>query len=212
MFNTAKIPNSEGNIKTRPSIKLGLVLTSIFSLIGGCVGYIEHQAHSFIYAYTEPKPAVTKSNIDAQKKLDMSQRLLNLQSALNKKQPVTLVLSGEDLNILVNQNSRIPGAVHLNVVDDKVILKMSILLDGFPGFNKRVLNAILFLNVSFKNGFLLIQAEKMKICENEIPETFMKEYKTINLAQDLMTSQKFKTLTQQLKSLEVKNSQVVFKY
>lgn len=186
-----------------------LILITLCSMLGGCLGFVEHHAHSTVYAYTDAEISIPEYKVSTENKSSLEQKIAKFQANLNHKESETLILTAQDLNILViEQNPNLRGNTHLKIDDNQIILEKSIALEGFPGFSGRFLNTSTSLLVSLQNNYLVVTPNNISLGEQEVSEILMENYRLQNLAEDLMKKKPFQDLVQQVQSLEVKNNKI----
>lgn len=193
--------------------KRNFILIALCSMLGGCLGFVEHHAHSTVYAYTDANVSIPEYKVSTDNKLSLEQKIKEFQANINRQESATLILTAQDLNILViEQNPHLQGNTYLKIEENQIIMKKSFALEGFPGFSGRFLNTTTSLLVSLQNNYLVVTPNKILLREQEISEILMENYRLQNLAEDLMKNEIFKDLFQQVKSLEVKNNKVFIQY
>lgn len=179
-------------------------------MLGSCCGFVEHQAHSIVYAYTNAERSIPKYKISTADPLILEQKLAEFQSKVNRQESATLILTADDLNTLVIEaNSNLVKNAHFEIQDNQIVFENSIALEGFPGFSGRFLNTVIFLNVSLKNNNLLITSDNILVGNQEVPEILMEDLQNTNLAENLIENKQLKNLVQKVQGLEVKNNQII---
>lgn len=195
--------------KQRRSVQPGLWLTALVSLVGGCSGYVEYHAHSAILSFTQAEAAVPEGAISLEDQLALQSKLTAFASAIEKQEPAKLILTSSNLNTFVNKNPEVAGVANFEIENNQLFMQISMKLDGFPGFWGRYFNAKTSLNVGLVDEFLVVTPDTMTIGDEQVPETFMDEFKTLNFAEDLMQDRDFRALIKQVESIRIEDNKVV---
>jgi hypothetical protein len=134
-------------------------------------------------------------------------------TAVRENRPTApLLLSGDDLNALIKYEpdwSELAGKVYITINGDKIRGEISLPLEIIlPMFKGRYLNGSGVWAVQLVQGRLFIFLEKIEVKGKDVPEDFMKDFRTKNLAEDVNKNEKNTAALSRLESITVQNGQL----
>ena len=198
----------------------GCVFASVLSLlliIGiGVLAYLGVRvAYRFIDEWTSTAPIeLPKVQISEEQRKAVRDRVDTFRDALEKGTAVEpLVLTGDDLNALVEESADFRGKIHARVEGDKLKAKISIPLDklGLAPFRGRYLNGEAELKASLNNGVLIVTMDSLEVNGKRPPEAFLAQLRQQNLAQDASKNPRNAEMIRRFESLEIKDGTIVLK-
>jgi len=126
-------------------------------------------------------------------------------------QPLTLVLSADEINALIQTNESIKGNVHVVLEDGRVKAQISIPTDNIPGMGGRYLNADVELEVSLKKDVLMAKIIDANVKGEPLPAEFMESLSGENLAGELNKNPDLAKSLSPFESIEVIEDKVHLK-
>jgi hypothetical protein len=124
-----------------------------------------------------------------------------------------LVLTGDDLNALIEGSSDFRGTIYAKVEGDKLKAQTSIPLDKLPlGLGRgRYLNGEAELKASLSNGVLIVTLDSLEVNGKRPPEAFLQNLRQQNLAKDAFNDPKNAEMIRRFESLEIKDGKIILK-
>lgn len=120
-----------------------------------------------------------------------------------------LVLTSEEVNVLINENEKLKGHMHIDLVGDEVKAKISMPVKEMFDVSEvagRFFNGSAKLKIAFRDGDLSVKAEEIEVKGKPLPEAISQGFKGKNLAKD--TDVKDEDLDK-IESIVVKNSTLI---
>lgn len=204
--------------KRRGCLFYGCMTFLVMLLLAGLMAFltvrwIKNQVNAFTATEPMKLPKVEMSDAEFNQ---LKQRLDTFHEGMEKGTPVEpLVLTERDINALILKTSdlkQLSDKVYVSLTNDQVRGQISIPLSGLGWFLKgRYLNGQAAFNVSLKNGVLIVTAQEIEVQGKALPETFMKEVRKENLAQDVYKDATNAQAISKLESIELQNDHVVIK-
>jgi hypothetical protein len=142
----------------------------------------------------------------------LKERVEGFRKAIDAGTPTEpLVLTGDDLNALIEENPDLKGRIYVAVEGDKLKGQVSIPLEslGLPMFRGRYLNGEADLKASLINGVPLVTLESIEVNGKPLPEGLMSQLRQQNLAKDAYKNPKDAEQIRKLESLEIKDGKIV---
>jgi hypothetical protein len=185
-----------------------LVLVLLAGLI---LGYLKIRN---FFTDTKPValPTVAMSDADMQQ---VRQRVDTFSSDIRSARPTQpLSLSGDEINALIATDPHwkaLKGKLYVTIEGDQVKGQLSVPTAdvGLGIFKNRYINGSAALNVSLKNGTLLLSIQSLLIKGRPIPEKYMQQIRAQNLAQGVNDDPKASAGLNKLKSIEVKDGKLI---
>lgn len=124
-----------------------------------------------------------------------------------------LVLTSDDLNALIEQNSELKGKIYVTVEGDEIKGQVSIPLDNLPlpMFKGRYLNGKADVKASLFDGELIVHLDAIEVKGKPFPPEFMTEMRKQNLAKDITKDKDTAEVLRKIESLEIKDDKIVLK-
>jgi len=205
--------------KSRLGLYLGIGCLTAAVLMGvlGYLGYkgVKGVISGFVEEFTdtEPRalPEVLMSEEDARTVIATVE---DFKEAVRQGQPTDpLLLTGDDTNLLIHSHPNwksLKGKVYITIEDDNIRGEVSIPLDEIGGFVKgRYLNGSAVFSVALLDGRLLVFVNAIEVKGKSLPEGFMKQFRTENLAKDANENEDMADVIEKLDSIFVKDSQLI---
>ncbi len=195
-----------------------LVIVLIF--IGlGYAGYrmVVGLMNDVVAEYTDVEarelPAPMASRGESGATLDMFDEFV--YSVKNDVAVESLALDAEQINQIINYHPEFAGVaehVFIKINENLVSAEVSIPLDGLKEMSElfvgRYLNGAIELDLELKNERFEVYAESIEVNGKKIPEEYMSQFRTENLAKDFNKKRENKELIEKLESIEIEGGVV----
>lgn len=205
--------------KSRLGLYLGIGCLG-FLLLMVALGYLGYRGvkgviSGFVEEYTdtEPRalPEVLMNEEDARR---VTAAFEDFKRAVKLDQPTDpLVLTGDDINLLIHSDpswKALKGKVYITIEGDNIRGEVSFPLDEIGGFVKgRYLNGSAVFSVALLDGRLLVFVNAIEVKGEALPEAFMKQLRTENLAKDANENEDTAAFIEKLDAIFVKGSQLI---
>jgi len=207
----------QGRSDSSACLKAGLIgclVVAVIGVVALAAGYyvVKGWLGGLVEEYTDTQPVelprVTMSDEDL---AALQARVKAFKDAFDAGEAAEpLVLSSDDINALIQQEPDFQGAVYVAIEDDKVHGQISFPLDKLDiGMVKgRYLNAEATFNVFVRDGFLFVGLDSAQVRGKAIPETFMAEIRSENLAKDVTNDPEVRDVIRKIQSLEVADGHI----
>lgn len=198
----------------------GCVFASVLSVlliivIGGLIYMGVRVAYRFIDEWTSTAPMeLPKVQVTEDQRKMVKERVDTFREALEKGTAVEpLVLTGDDLNALIEDSEEFRGKIHARVEGDKLKAKISFPLDkiGLAPFRGRYLNGLAELKASLNNGVLIVTLDSLEVNGKRPPDAFLAQLRHQNLAQDAYKNPGNAEMISRFESLEIKDGTIILK-
>jgi hypothetical protein len=122
-----------------------------------------------------------------------------------------LVLSGDEINALIQQDEDLKHVVYVTIEGDRVRGQISVPLEqlGFEMVKGRYLNAQATFNVFVRDGFLFVGIDSAEVRGKAIPEEIMAEVRSQNFAKDATNDPEVRDVIRRIESLEVADGRIM---
>ena len=197
-------------------LAVGCAILLVLIIIGAVLAFFGAKAlvSGVAEKYTEktprslPVPAASQQEVDA-----VVKRVNEFTDALRQDRAVpVLVLSSNDINILVNKHpglSQAAGKIQVDIEGDKINGQLSIPLGELNDmFKGQYLNGSAVLKACMMSGQLMVFADSIEVQGKPIPATFMKSFAAGNLAEKANTDPKIAPMLQKIESITVQDGQL----
>ena len=170
---------------------------------------------SIVQQWTATAPMeLPKVPLSDDERIAVKERVASFRKALEEGTAVEpLVLTGDDINALIEENPDFRGKVFARVDGDKLKAQVSIPLDNFEvaPLRGRYLNGEAELKASLSNGVLLVMLESLEVNGKKLPGRFLEEMREQNLAKDAYKDPKSAEMLRRFESLEIKDGKIILK-
>lgn len=204
--------------KSRVGLYLGIGCLTLL-LLAFVLGYLGYKGVKGVlsgvveeYTESEPRalPGISMSEEDARTVIATVE---DFKKSVRLDQPADpLVLAGDDINLLIHSHPNwkaLKGKVYITIEDDNIRGEVSFPLDEIVGFVKgRYLNGSAVFSVAVLGGRLLVYINAIEVKGKAIPEEFMKQLRTENLAKDANQNKDLADVIEKLDAVFVKGSQL----
>jgi len=195
----------------------GCAVLLLFSCVLIILAYygVKGVATKILDEYTETQPrALPEVTLPEEQLKAVQERVKTFAEAVKNDQPTDpLVLTADEINALIQQNEEfktIPLKVYLTFDDDKLNGEISLPLDEFGSwFKGRYLNATASFSVSLAHDRLQVYAESLEVKGEQIPDEYMKEVRTRNLAEDEMKDPEFAAVIEKLEEIAIQDGKLI---
>ncbi len=170
----------------------------------------------FLEQHTSRVPReLPKVQVSEEKRKEVVDRFKAFRQGINDGTATEpLVLTGDDLNVLVEEEPNLRGRVYFTVEGEKIKGQVSIPLTAFMdiGLTRgRYLNGEAEFKASLANGVLVVTLDSMEVNGKPIPEQLMADLRRQNLAKDAYENPKNAEMIRKFESLEIKDGKIILK-
>jgi hypothetical protein len=206
--------------KERGCFFYGCIAASVLAvllLIGIAVsGYLGYKALvGLINQYTSPTPVeLPKVEMPDEDRAALRARFETFKKAIDQGEDTEpLVLTGDELNVLMADNPDVAGKVYCIIEGDKLKGQVSLPLDalGLPGVKGRYFNGKATFVASLHEGHLIVMVDSAEVNGQPISEQFMAGLRNKNLAEDAAKNPDNAKFINKLESLEIKDGKITLK-
>jgi len=165
------------------------------------------------YTATAPRD-LPKVEMPADQRTSLKKRVEEFGKAVEEGKAVeSLVLTGDDLNALIEEEPELKGKVYLKIEGDELKGQVSFPLEklGFAPLKGRYLNGEADLKASLNNGVLIVTLDSIEVNGKRVPEEAMTNIRQENLAKDAYKNPKHAEILRKLESLEIKDGKIIIK-
>jgi hypothetical protein len=198
----------------------GCIIASIMAMlflilmaVGAFFGY--RFVSKLVDEYTSTTPReLPKVEMTPEQRQTVKDRLEAFRKAVEAGSPTEpLVLTGDDLNALIDDDADIKGKIYVKIVGDQVKGEVSIPLEriGLSMVKGRYLNGEADLKASLSDGVLIVTLDSIEVNGQKPPENVMQGIRKENLAKDAYKDEKNASLMRKLESLEIKDGKIILK-
>jgi hypothetical protein len=192
------------------------VLAVLMLILLGILAFVAYRAMTqYIEQYTSTTPVtLPKVDMPEEARQALKDRVEAFRKAVNAGTPSEpLVLTSDDLNVLISENEDLKGAIYVTVEGDEVKGKVSFPLDklNIGMVRGRYLNGEADLKASLKDGVLIVTLDSIEVNGKRPPEEFLQGMRQQNLAKDAYKDQQTAEMMRKLESLEIKDGKIILK-
>jgi len=191
----------------------GLVL---LVLVLGALMVGLHYVKKMINQYTDTKPMELPTLQMSQGEMDkVKQRFEAFQKAVREQRPTPpLELTADDINALIASGpdrQALKGKFYVSLEGDQLKGEVSMPLPevGLSMFKGRYLNGSATFNLSFTNGALSVSPQTINVKGKPLPEMYMQQIRTENLAAKFATEPGAAAVLQGIEDIKVKEGKLV---
>ncbi len=141
-------------------------------------------------------------------------RLLEFRAAVTAGTPTEpLVLSGDDLNALIEDDPDLKGKAFIKIEDDVIKGQISIPLEsvGLKMFKGRYLNGEADIKALLISGVLIVTLDSIEVNGKRPPEEILQGIRQQNLAKDIYKDPKNAEMIRKLESIQIKDGKITIK-
>jgi hypothetical protein len=191
-----------------------LAVALLIAIVAG--GYFSYQFFlKLVNQYTSPTPVqLPKVEMSDEDRAALHARFDAFKKAVDKGEDTEpLVLSGDELNVLMADNPEVAGKVYFIIEGDKLKGQCSLPLDGLglPGVQGRYFNGKATFLASLHEGHLVVMVDAAEVNGKPISEQFMAGLRNKNLAEDAAKDPDNAKVLGKLESLEIKDGKITIK-
>jgi hypothetical protein len=178
--------------------------------------YFGYQAYlKFMNQYTSPTPVeLPKVEMPQEDREALHKRFDAFKEAVDKGEDTEpLVLSGDELNVLLADNAAVAGKVYFLIEGDKLKGQVSLPLGAFglPGMAGRYFNGKATFLAALHEGHLIVMVDSAEVNGQPISEQIMAGLRNKNLAEDAAKDPDNAKLLGKLESLEIKDGKITIR-
>lgn len=190
------------------------VILLILLLLGVLVGL--RMARKMVNQYTDPTPVTLPSVSLSAAQMDAAQTKWDAfrDGLRSGKAPAPLVLSGDEINGLIERDPDLrglKGKVYVALQENQFKGQVSVPMDqlGLPFFHGRYLNGTGTFAISLDQGMLSIAPQEVTVKGKPLPEVYLEKLRGQNLARNLVSNPRAAATLSRLQSIEVKDGKLV---
>jgi hypothetical protein len=195
---------------------IGCLAMVVLIVVGGVLAY--HAVTGFMsgivdeYTDTQPRelPAVVVNEEEAEVIVQRVETFRKAQDAGGATEP--LVLDANDINQLIHHHpdwSELADKVYVTIEDDQIQGEVSIPLDDVGELVKgRYLNGAATFKVGLAAGRLVVFVETLEVNGKPIPNEFMEQLRSKNLAEDSHKDEDFVAVVEKIESITVQDGRI----
>jgi len=191
----------------------GLVLLVI--VLGALIATL-YYVKNLVNQYTDTRPMELPTVQMSPGEIDkLKQRFEAFQQAVRDHGPAQpLELTADDINALIAsgpERQALKGKFYLSLDGDQLKGEVSMPLPevGWGMLKGRYLNGSATFNLSFRNGVLSVSPQTINVKGKPLPEVYMQQIRTENLAANLAQEPKTVAVLQGLQDIRVKDGKLV---
>lgn len=206
--------------KQRGCFFYGCVIASILAvllIIALAVGafFVMRFFSGMVEQWTSPTPMeLPQVQISEEDRRSVRERVDAFRKAVDAGTATdSLVLTGDDLNALIDENPDFKGRIFARIEGDKLMARVSMPLDrlGIGMLQGRYLNGEAELKASLSDGLLLVTLQSLEVNGKKPPENFMQSLRNQNLARDAYSNPKNAEMIGRFESLQIKDGKIILK-
>jgi len=205
--------------KGRGCLFYGCLTGIVLLLIAGIMVVVAIQyVRNLVNTYTDSGPMVMpKVELPVAEYEALEKRVAEFKECLDKSNGVpALILSGAEINALISNQpnaSPLKDKFHISLEGDQIKGQVSIPLgDTHLPFTKgRYLNGAAAFKASLQNGVLIVTANSIEVKGKPLPEAFMSQLRSENLAKDYYRDPKNAETLRKIESFEIKDGKIIIK-
>jgi hypothetical protein len=193
-----------------------IVLAVLVVLAFAILGYFGYQAYlKLMNQYTSATPmTLPKVEMSEEDRKALHERVDAFKKALDAGEDTEpLVLTGDELNVLLADQAEVADRVYFVVEGDKLKGQVSLPLEklGLPGARGRYFNGKATFHASLHDGVLIVKAESAEVNGQPLSEQFMAGLRNANLAENAADDPDNARFLNKLESLQIKDGKVIIK-
>jgi hypothetical protein len=157
---------------------------------------------------TDVKPEkLTEVQLTEADRADMQKKTKLIGAAVDQDEFVTIGFTAKDLNAMIKEEMapEMQDRVMVNLANELLGLEFSIPLDGIPGCKGRFLNGSATFDVRAENGILDVYARDLSFKGDPLPDWFLKDFRSENLAGKIYENPNIRDLMKHIKQIRIQN-------
>jgi acyl carrier protein len=188
----------------------------VLALVIGLV-MLRNFANRQIREYTETAPATIPAvTASAEEKKAVKDRWDTFKKAVEEGKQSELVLTADDLNVLIEQNPTWKGKVHFTIKGEEISAQVSIPLSEWNvpllDVKGRYLNGNATITAEVdENGHLDVRLRDIEVKGNKMPDNLKASFADENLAKSFSRDPNNQRMLRRLRSIKVKNSKIIIR-
>ena len=192
-------------------IGAGLCVLAVGALLVMARNYLNKQIRDYTETAPVPIPVVTASPLE---KKAVKDRWDAFRKAVEDGKQSELVLTADDLNMLIDENPTWKGKVHFTLKGDEISAKVSVPLDElkipFLDFKGRYLNGNAAVTAEVdENGHLDVRLRDIEVKGKKMPDQLKASFADENLAKSFNRDPGNQKMLRRLRSIKVKSSKII---
>ena len=191
-------------------VVLAFILLAIALGVGGYL-FVKNQVSKYTSETPMAMPVVevTEAELaEIQGRVESFQEKIEAGVEEEEPEPMTLVLTDDEINALITKDPNLKGRVHVTITEGQVTGEVSIPTDMLPIAKGRYFNATATLDVALEKGVLIVTLADATVKGQPLPQSFVDELRNQNLAKDNYKDPEVAKLLSQFDRLEVGDGQI----
>ncbi|MFO0910658.1 MAG: hypothetical protein U0794_20310 [Isosphaeraceae bacterium] len=184
-------------------------------LVIAAVGVVWYYANRLIQDYTDTTPsALPTLTVTEEQRKSASERWDAFRKAIDEGKEAELVLTADDVNILIEKEPSLKGKVFCKINGEEVSGQISIPLGetGIPGLGGRYLNGSATFTAEIDDdGELDIRAREIEVKGKKLPPDVKAQLGGENLAKEFVKNPDNRRLVRKIKSIKIHDDKVFLK-
>jgi hypothetical protein len=123
--------------------------------------------------------------------------------------PMELVLTAEDINMLIASNAELKGRIYVEIVDGQLVGDVSMPTDFLPIGGGRFFNASATFDVMMVKGMLIVRLVDAEIKGERLPDEFLDALANENFASDIGSDPDAKQLLDRIESIRIEEDRII---
>jgi hypothetical protein len=166
------------------------------------------------YTSTTPRE-LPKLEISEEERQNAVERFKEFRDAVKEGTATEpLILTGDDLNALVEDVPELKGRVYFTIEEGKIKGQVSIPLSTFVDIGMtrgRYLNGEAEFKASLSDGVLVVTLDSIEVNGKRLPEETMSNVRQKNLAEDFYRNPDNAEMIRRFESIEIKDGKIIIK-
>ncbi len=193
------------------------VLTVLLILALAVGAYLAYRAiNKTVEEYTATAPReLPKLEIPEEERKNVVERFKKFRDDIKEGTATEpLVLTGEDLNALVEEVPELKGRVYFTIEEGKIKGQVSIPLSTFVDIGMtrgRYLNGEAEFKASLSDGVLVVTLDSIEVNGKRPPDDVMSNIRQQNMAKDLYKDPDNAEMIRRFESIEIKDGKIIIK-
>ncbi len=196
---------------------LGLTVLGVYLGYRYVAGKIRQEVETYTDAAPKPLPVV---EVPEDRRREILQRAEDFERAVTTfpeakdarfltDEQRTLVLTEDELNVLLEQTPDLKGKFHVTIADDQIQAQVSLPLNDLPGLRGRYFNGEAHVFVWVDGGRPVVQFRNTRINGNRLAKPVRALIERLNLASGESDGAPPKPLAHPLEKIEVKDDTLI---
>ncbi len=186
---------------------VGLMVVGVVAIGLGSAWFYNQQLAKYTSEEARPLPVVEVSQEELE---ELELRVETFQEKVDQGEtPEQLVLTADQVNVLISQEEKLRGKVFVTIKDDLIQAEVSIPASALPGGQGRFFNGSVSVDASLEDGVLIVTLQDAEVNGEPVPEQFMREIRKENLAKDMYKNPEMAKKLRKFESLVIEGDRII---